>query len=93
MAHVLISKIGGSVDYATDGDVNVVLVDFDKLDQAFPDQIEQLIAEVKTLPRTIPWRADVLLDLEARRADALRHPLPQPSHGLNLVDEELRGTG
>lgn len=94
MAHVLITKIGGGVDYSTDGEVSVVLVDLDALDQAFPDQIDQLILEVKTLPRTIPWRADILAQLVSRRDDAVRHLLPhRTSVDLDPADvERMRST-
>lgn len=62
MSAILVTVQDGTADYVDDGEVEVVIVDFDALDPdtTFPEDINVLIQKVFRLPHTIPWRAGVI---------------------------------
>lgn len=90
MPAVLITALGATVDYVTEGEVQVVLVDFNtySLDTSFPCDVDRDIANVKELP-DMPWKTETIRRLAAKRveiADAINSEPPPPE----LPDDETR---
>jgi hypothetical protein len=66
---VLITIQNSTTDYITDGLVQVVCVDFDRLGGSlvFQADIDVALAEVGALPRSLAWRTEVLKHLSRLR--------------------------
>lgn len=66
---VLITVLEGTTDYCTNGDVQVVLIDFDahNLNVSFPDDVDADIDKLRTLP-DMPWVTETIRRLAKRRA-------------------------
>lgn len=62
MGAVIVTIQNGTVDYVTDGDVSIAVIDFDSLDPdtCFPEDVDELIEQVLAMPQTIPWRGGVI---------------------------------
>lgn len=82
MPAVLITVVDGTTDYCTEGDVQVVLVDFDRhdLNTSFPDDVERDIAMVRALP-DMPWATETIRRLAKVRnaiSTGIRSEPPPP---------------
>src|SRR5215510_5893413 len=59
-----------SVDYVKSGSELVVLVDFREVSIArMPNDLMPLVRSVRRLPKTVPWRDDILTELTSRQRE------------------------
>lgn len=90
MAAVLFTTtLDGTTDYAIEGDVQVVLVDFRdySVDTSFPADVDRDIDNVCALPE-MPWKAETIRFLAAKKVeiiDAINSEPPPPE----LPDETV----
>lgn len=89
---MLITVMEGSVDYCSTGNVSVTIVDYNALDEltVLPDEVEEVLRELRGLSRALPWYHDVMTSLKERKLAAferLAHGAPPPQAEPSECDE------
>lgn len=79
---ILVTFDGETFDYVTTGNVKVVVIEYDKIvpGVTYPDDVDDLMAQVHDLPETINWRKETLRRLARLKKECERELLREPDH-------------
>lgn len=89
---VLVTVCDGTADYVTFGDVNVVLVDYGRLEATttFPDELDTVLSEVASLPDEIRSKRAVHKIVQGLRTKARQRLLQGPVHDDDVPEGDAR---